>query len=112
MKKLIACCGLNCAACDARKATITNDERLRLRTAEKWRLEYNSPEITPEMINCAGCRESGVKIGHWEVCEIRKCVNSKNYQTCADCDELGNCETVKGLHQFVPEALENLKNLN
>lgn len=26
MKDLIACCGLDCENCDARKATITNDD--------------------------------------------------------------------------------------
>ena len=112
MEKLIACCGLNCSACDARIATITNNYDLRVKTAEKWKLAYNAPGITAEMINCTGCREPGVKIGHWNECEIRKCAVSKNYKTCADCDKLENCEIVKGLHQFVPEALENLKNLN
>jgi hypothetical protein len=36
MEKLIACCGLNCAACDARIATLTNDDALRVKTAERW----------------------------------------------------------------------------
>jgi hypothetical protein len=112
MQKLIACCGLNCAACDARIATIANDNELRSRTAEKWKTQYGASEITPEMINCTGCREEGVKIGHCAECEIRNCAISKDFGTCADCDKMESCALLVNLHQFVPEALENLKSLN
>jgi len=111
MEKLIACCGLNCAACEARIATIANDDELRAQTAEKWKVQYGA-DITSEMINCIGCREEGVKIGHCTECVIRNCAISKDFQTCADCDRLENCSLLVDLHQFVPEALENLKSLN
>jgi hypothetical protein len=64
------------------------------------------------MINCAGCREPGVKFAHCEQCEIRNCVHSKGYQTCADCENLENCSIVGNIHKYVPEALSNLKSLN
>jgi hypothetical protein len=112
MEKIIACCGLNCAVCDARIATLANNDQLRVQTAEKWKIQYNAPGITPEMINCTGCREAGVKFGHCSACEIRKCADSKNYNTCAECNELDHCSIVKNLHQLVPEALENLRSLN
>ncbi len=35
MKQLIACCGLDCENCDARIATINNDDKLREETAQK-----------------------------------------------------------------------------
>ena len=109
MKKLISCCGLNCAACDAYIATMANDDELRQKTAEKWRVEYNAEGITPDMINCTGCREPGVKIPHCETCEIRVCARSKGFQTCAECDQLTTCPIVGIVHKFTPEALENLK---
>jgi len=112
MEKIIACCGLNCAACEARIATITNDNSLRAKVAEDWKVRYNAPEILPEMINCTGCREAGVKIGHCSQCEIRNCAISKNFQTCADCDKLESCPTLGKVLQYVPEALQNLKSLN
>lgn len=112
MERLIACCGLNCAACDARIATIANDNELRAQTAEKWKVQYGASDITPEMINCTGCREAGVKISHCAECEIRNCVQAKGVQTCAACEKLENCALLVNLHQFVPEALENLKSLN
>jgi len=112
MEKIIACCGLNCATCEARIATMADDNELRARTAEKWRTQYNAPDITPEMINCTGCREAGVKIGHWSECAIRKCADSKGFKTCAECEILESCALVGPIFKFVPEALISLKSLN
>jgi hypothetical protein len=112
MEKIIACCGLNCAACDARIATVTDNDELRAKTAEKWKVQYNAPNILPEMINCTGCMEPGAKIAHCTQCEIRNCVISKGFHTCADCDEMESCAIVGNIFKFVPEALENLKSLN
>ena len=112
MNNLIACCGLNCETCDARIATIADDNDLRMKTAEKWKTEYGAPDITIEMINCTGCREEGAKIGHCAECAIRNCVQVKGFNTCADCESLETCSIVGGLHKFVPEALANLKSLN
>jgi hypothetical protein len=111
MEKLIASCGLNCAACDARIATLNNDDELRAKTAEKWKVQFNAPDMTPEMINCTGCREEGAKIGHCAECEIRNCALEKNFKTCAECGEMDSCDKLKAMHQFVPEALENLQSL-
>ncbi|MHC1703924.1 MAG: DUF3795 domain-containing protein [Tenuifilaceae bacterium] len=111
MDRLISCCGLDCGACNARKATLANDDELRAQTAEKWRTQHNSLDISPEMINCTGCREPGIKFGYCDSCEIRNCVKSKNYQTCADCSEMESCTILGNLVQCVPTALENLKSL-
>jgi hypothetical protein len=111
MEKLISCCGLNCAACDARVATINNDDELRKATAEKWKVAF-SADIVSEMINCTGCREEGLKFSHCSMCEIKKCVNAKGYNTCGDCSELETCSIVGGILKAVPDALANLRSLN
>ena len=36
MNQLIGCCGLDCEECDARIATITNNNALREKTAALW----------------------------------------------------------------------------
>ena len=56
---MIAHCGLDCSKCDAYIATINNDDELRESVAKLWS-ELNGVEITPEMINCEGCRVDGV----------------------------------------------------
>ena len=65
MKEFIACCGLNCETCEARMATMNNDDTLRKKVAKLWS-ELNGVEITPEMINCVGCRIDGVKTPYCE----------------------------------------------
>jgi hypothetical protein len=112
MEKLISCCGLNCATCDARIATINNDDELRKATAEKWRVGFNAPDLTAEMINCTGCRQEGVKFSHCIQCEIRNCVKARELNTCGDCPEVETCSIVGGVHKFMPEALTNLRSLN
>ncbi len=111
MEKLIACCGIDCATCDARNATIKNDDVLRKAVAEKWSTAFNA-DITFEMINCTGCRLEGVKFSHCSMCEIRKCVISKGFETCGNCNELETCGLVAGILKAVPEALANLRSLN
>ncbi len=55
MKNFIAYCGLDCEKCEARLATINNDNELRTKVADKWS-KLNNITITPEMINCEGCK--------------------------------------------------------
>ena len=112
MEKLIACCGLNCANCDARKATIANDDNLRKATAEQWSLAFNAPGLTWEMINCTGCREEGAKFSHCLECEIKKCAGAKGYETCGECAEVETCAIIAPVLKYAPEALANLRALN
>ena len=108
MNKFIAYCGLNCETCEARIATINNDNELRKKVAKEWS-ELNKVEITPEMINCTGCRVDGAKTMFCEsLCPIRKCAKEKNYETCGDCEELMKCEKIKMIIDNNAEALKNL----
>jgi len=112
MEKLIACCGIDCATCDARIATVTNDNALREKTAKKWETQFSIPDLPIEAINCMGCRADGLKFSYCEMCEIRNCVHAKGFQTCGDCSEMETCAIVGAIHQYMPELKENLLSLN
>ena len=112
MNKMIACCGIDCNECDARNATVNNDDQLRKSTAEKWQKAFNAAGITAEMINCTGCMEEGVKFAHCLDCEIRKCVIAKGYMRCNECPSLKECEIVSFIFKSVPGTLQNLLELN
>jgi hypothetical protein len=112
MRKFISVCGINCAVCDARIATLNNDDNLRKATAENWKKMYNAPDLDPSLINCLGCRQEGVKFAHCYECEIRNCAKAKNYETCGECSEMETCSIVAFVHQHLPEAISNLKDLN
>lgn len=109
MKELIAYCGLDCEKCDARIATITNNNELREKTARLWS-KLNDTKITAEMINCVGCRIDGVKTPFCNaICPIRKCAAYKELVTCGNCDKMDNCEIVGAITSNNTQALENLK---
>ncbi len=109
MKKLIAVCGLDCEQCDARKATMDNDNALRNKVAKLWS-ELNGVEITPEMINCDGCRADGLKTPYCDsLCPIRQCALGKKVEHCGDCEAMDGCKTVGMVTSNNAEALNNLK---
>lgn len=102
-------CGLDCETCDARIATLTDDAALREKTAKTWS-ELNGVPITPEMINCEGCRVDGVKTPFCDaLCPIRQCALKKGIATCGDCPEMETCETVGSVHKSDSEAKARLR---
>ena len=110
MKDYIAYCGLDCETCEAHIATVNNDNDLRIKVAKEWS-ELNGVEITPEMINCAGCRIDGVKTPFCDsLCPIRQCGLSKGYVTCGDCSKMHGCEKLEMITGNNAEALERINN--
>ena len=109
MNAYIAYCGLNCETCEARVATVNDDQELRRKVAELWS-KLNGVEITPEMIHCVGCRVDGVKTPYCEsLCPIRQCALSRKAETCGSCGEWETCEKFGAIIANNPDALKNLK---
>ncbi len=108
MKELIAYCGLDCEECDARIATINNDNALREKTAKLWS-ELNGVDITAKTINCMGCRTEGVKTPYCDgLCPIRKCALEKGFETCGNCSDMETCKTVGIVIKTNKEAHDRL----
>ena len=90
-------------------ATVNNGNELRVKVAKEWS-ELNKVEITPDMINCAGCRIDGVKTPFCDsLCPIRQCALSKDIETCGDCNEMSSCEKLVMITGNNEEALKRLK---
>lgn len=108
MRTMIAYCGLDCEKCDAYLATINDDQALREKTAKLW-AELNQAPILPEHINCQGCRADGIKTVFCDsLCEIRRCALKKGVETCGDCPDMEQCQTVGAVIANNPEARKNL----
>jgi hypothetical protein len=108
MNQYIAYCGLNCENCEARIATATDDNVMREKVAKEWS-ELNSTEITPDMINCVGCRLDGVKTPYCDsICPIRQCAMKKGVETCGSCKEMKTCDKLAAITSNNKEALANL----
>ena len=109
MKNNIAYCGLDCSKCEAYIATVNDDNGLREKVAKLWS-ELNGVQITPQMINCTGCREDGVKTVYCEsLCAIRQCAIKKALCTCGDCAEAEKCKKLAQITKNDPDAYHNLK---
>ena len=109
MNKMIACCGINCETCEARIATIKNDDKMRIKVAKKWCEMNHTDQITPESINCTGCRVEGVKFYFCShLCEVHKCVTAKKYDTCGECTDKNTCKKLGDIWGNCVEAKENL----
>lgn len=92
---LISICGLDCEKCEARIATINNDDKLRREVALKWS-DLNRVKITKDMINCLGCRMNGVKTPFCDkYCPIRKCALLKKMKTFKDCNKAETCDKLR-----------------
>ena len=109
MKDYIAYCGLDCETCEAHIATVNDDNDLRIKVAKEWS-ELNKVEITPDMINCVGCRIDGVKTPFCDsLCPIRQCALGRAIETCGDCSEMNSCEKLEMITGNNEEALKRLK---
>ena len=109
MDKMIAYCGLDCAECEAHMATVNDDDELRRKVAKKWS-ELNNVDITPDMINCDGCRADGRKTPFCEsMCPIRMCILEMGHETCGSCPEMEGCPKLKMIVSTNSEALERLR---
>ena len=107
----IAYCGLNCETCEARIATVRDDDALRRQVAKEWS-ELNGVGITPEMINCVGCRIDGPKTPYCEsLCPIRQCALGKKVETCGSCPEMKACEKLAAITNGNPDALRRLERM-
>ncbi|MBI5032575.1 MAG: DUF3795 domain-containing protein [Chloroflexi bacterium] len=105
MNQLIAFCGLDCAKCDAYIATQANDEQAKQRVIEKWRVEYNSPNLSLADATCDGCTlVSGRHGGYCGQCPIRACGVSHNVANCAHCADYNACDKLADFFKLVPDA--------
>ena len=109
MNEFIAYCGLDCERCEARLATVNNDEALRRKVAALWS-ELNGVEIPADSIRCTGCRIDGVKTPYCEfLCPIRACAMEKELETCGACPARKACEKLGAITRNNPEALCRLE---
>ncbi len=112
MDKIIAYCGLNCAACPAYLATQSGDPAALERVAAEWRVAFNAPDITAASLACDGCLATigGRLADYCAVCEIRACAVERNVVSCAFCADYG-CAKLEGFLAQSPAARETLEQL-
>ena len=91
MDKMIGYCGINCEKCEARIATIKDDDKMREEVSRKWCELFHTDIITPD--------------------KIKPCVTSKGYGSCAECAEIDSCTKLAAEIGNNEDARNNLKHL-
>jgi len=109
MSDMIAYCALNCAECNAFKATQAKDSERKKQLAKKWTEELKV-EFKPEDIDCDGCMSN--RISGWcrKICKIRPCAEERKVKTCAHCDDYP-CKKLKEFLSKEPVAKKNLEEI-
>jgi hypothetical protein len=109
MSDMIAYCGLNCAECNAFRATKTKDTEWKEQLAKKW-TEGLKVDFNPEDIDCDGCISD--RISGWcrKICKIRPCAEVRKVKTCALCDDYP-CARLKEFLSEEPIAKRNLEEI-
>ncbi len=112
MDRIVGSCGIVCTECPAFIAYKTDDQALRVKTAEEWSKMH---EVTLEAaeINCVGCQAAeGVQISHCAECDIRSCSQQTHQLTnCGLCGEYP-CERIEKFFEFVPPCREVLDEIS
>lgn len=110
---MIAFCGLDCAQCEAYKATQANDDAAKLAVARKWEKEFHIPKVELSDVTCDGCTTFGKRLsGYCTQCKVRECAVAKGVVNCAYCTEYASCTTLNGFLANVPVAKANLDQIH
>ena len=109
MDQLIAFCGLDCAGCEAYQATVAGDDAAKLELLERWRVEYDSPEMTLASVTCDGCTADGRAGGYCADCPVRACGKARGIANCAYCEDYATCGTLQSFIADIAGAKANLE---
>ncbi|WXG45197.1 MAG: DUF3795 domain-containing protein [Candidatus Atabeyarchaeum deiterrae] len=109
ISEMIAYCGLDCAECNAFKATQAKDSERKKQLAKQW-TEGLNVEFKPEDIDCDGCMSN--RISGWcrKICKIRPCSEERKVKTCAHCGDYP-CGKLKEFLSKEPIATKNLEKI-
>ena len=108
MKKMVACCGLDCLVCPAYIATSKNNSEEIDKIAKEWSNE--SMSFTPADIYCEGCTHEGRHFKWCMECPIRLCCIDKEIDNCAFCEDY-ICDNLQNSIDRSPEVKTNLEEI-
>jgi len=112
-EEIRAPCGVLCSSetCEVFKATLTDDNELRVKCLEGWRecaSEHWGIELKLEDVNCIGCVQSDDAIFAPSYCPMSNCAKNNGFTSCGQCPDWKTCDWLTGLHADCPDAREYL----
>ena len=107
---VIGCCGMDCEACEARRATLAKDCAALAKLAVARENAGEAAFILPTRLKCTGCLEPGAKSLRAQQCEIRLCAQENHLPHCGFCENFP-CELGGDGWEAIPEYKHNLEQL-
>ena len=107
-RRMIAFCGLDCAACQCYQATMAGDPDSMERARQYVANTFNAPDVTIRDVTCEGCTAPEERRATYcAMCEIRACATKRGVPTCGHCPDYA-CATLAPTLAYSPEARANL----
>jgi hypothetical protein len=79
---------------------------------EKWRKDFDAPDMTLQDVTCDGCLAFAGRLGGYcHHCQIRACGIERKLLNCAECGDFESCEKLTAFHRMAPQARANLMEL-
>jgi hypothetical protein len=103
-------CGADCEECNIYRKMWFGEE-LKPETLRRWQEDareyWHVDSLTPNDLNCKGCRNDyeGLFFG-FTLCPIKKCCGDKGFSSCGMCNDLDTCQWVDA------EGRKNLEDIN
>jgi hypothetical protein len=114
MDRMIAYCGLDCSGCPIYLATLETDGKkrreLRLSVVRLCRGVYGMDLTIEDVTDCDGCRQNARLFRPCWKCEIRRCAEGRELQSCAFCPDYA-CELLEEHLEMDPGARSRLETL-
>mgnify|MGYP003754869359 CR=1 FL=1 len=108
-RRMIAFCGLDCAACQCYQATMAGDPDSMERARQYVANTFNAPDVTIRDVTCEGCTAPEERRATYcAMCEIRACATKRGVPTCGHCPDYA-CATLAPTLAYSPEARANLE---
>ena len=104
----IGCCGVDCDACEARRATARRDNAALAKIAAAQESAGQGSFILPSRLRCTGCLEPGEKSVSCAECAIRECALASHIPHCGFCPDFP-CELGSAGWEAVTEYKHNLE---
>ncbi|MEG1825255.1 MAG: DUF3795 domain-containing protein [Cloacibacillus sp.] len=104
----IGCCGIDCDACTARRATLNKDNETLAALAAAQEREGKGSFILPSRLRCTGCLTAGAKSISCGECAIRACAVRNRIPNCGFCPDFP-CDLGTSVWEAVPEYKHNLE---
>ena len=105
----VSYCCFDChQQCPLYKATINNDDNVKIETAKEWG-DFDKPGFKLEEYYCYGCKDQKSRGIPCNSCKVKECAVKKGLATCAQCGDFESCD--QELWKLFPQMRDDVRKM-